>query len=93
MKGLHHQGAKIYIYISKFEFVAHAKTQFLYFNLTLIQDVHCFGEKTCYSLAFGVPAILMFIATVVIIIGKDSTVLFPVRVYVGGLQERRHFNA
>jgi len=36
----------------------------------LRQDVHCFGETTCYSLAFGIPAILMFVATLIIILGK-----------------------
>ena len=30
----------------------------------LREDVECFGEDTCYSLAFGIPAILMAIATV-----------------------------
>lgn len=28
----------------------------------LREDVHCFGDNDCYSLAFGVPAVLMFIA-------------------------------
>lgn len=28
----------------------------------LRQDVHCFGEDSCYSLAFGLPAILMVVA-------------------------------
>jgi len=36
----------------------------------LREDVECFGEDTCYSLAFGVPAILMAFATVIIILGK-----------------------
>eukprot|EP00055_Hartaetosiga_balthica_P013406 m.68744 g.68744 ORF g.68744 m.68744 type:complete len:809 (+) comp8256_c1_seq1:40-2466(+) len=35
-------------------------------------DVHCFGEDECYSLAFGVPAILLAVATVVFVIGKKS---------------------
>ena len=39
---------------------------------TDFQDVECFGDDTCYSLAFGIPAILMLIATVVIIIGTPS---------------------
>lgn len=29
----------------------------------LRSDVHCFGKNDCYSLAFGVPAILMIVAT------------------------------
>lgn len=28
----------------------------------LRSDVHCFGENDCYSLAFGVPAVLMITA-------------------------------
>lgn len=28
----------------------------------LKEKIHCFGENDCYPLAFGVPAILMFIA-------------------------------
>jgi hypothetical protein len=32
--------------------------------------VKCFGDDTCYSLAFGIPAILMAVATVIIIVGK-----------------------
>lgn len=28
----------------------------------LREDVHCFGQNDCFSLAFGVPAILMLIA-------------------------------
>lgn len=28
----------------------------------LRENVHCFGENHCYSLAFGVPAILMIIS-------------------------------
>lgn len=28
----------------------------------LREDVHCFGEESCFSLAFGVPGILMFLS-------------------------------
>ena len=35
------------------------------------QDIQCFGDDTCYSLAFGVPAVLMLIATVILVIGKN----------------------
>ena len=41
------------------------------------QDVHCFGDDTCYSLAFGVPAILMAVATVILVIGKNMYVHKP----------------
>jgi len=39
------------------------------------EDVECFGDDTCYSLAFGIPAILMAIATVIIVLGKPLYVL------------------
>lgn len=32
-------------------------------------DVQCFGDDSCFPLAFGFPAILMFIAIVVFVIG------------------------
>jgi len=41
------------------------------------EDVECFGDDTCYSLAFGIPAILMLVATVIIIIGKPMYTMKP----------------
>lgn len=41
------------------------------------QDIHCFGDDTCYSLAFGVPAGLMLIATVILVMGKNMYVHKP----------------
>jgi len=43
----------------------------------LREDVECFGDDTCYSLAFGVPAILMAFATVIIIMGKPLYKMTP----------------
>ena len=43
----------------------------------LRQDVKCFGDDTCYSLAFGVPAFLMLAATVILVIGKPMYVMKP----------------
>jgi len=42
-----------------------------------LRSVSCMGEKDCYPLAFGVPALLMFIATVIIIIGKPFYSIKP----------------
>lgn len=36
----------------------------------LREDVNCFGDETCYPLAFGVPAILMIVAVIIFIAGK-----------------------
>jgi len=41
------------------------------------EDVECFGDDTCYSLAFGIPAILMAVATVIIIVGRPLYVMKP----------------
>jgi len=41
------------------------------------EDVECFGEDTCYSLAFGVPAALMGVATILLVLGKNMYVMKP----------------
>ncbi|CAK1554112.1 unnamed protein product [Leptosia nina] len=33
-------------------------------------DVHCFGDQDCYSLAFGVPGILMIVSIIFFVAGK-----------------------
>ena len=35
------------------------------------QDFQCFGDETCYPLAFGMPALLMLIAIVILVSGKN----------------------
>uniref|UniRef100_A0A1B0DQS9 Oligopeptide transporter n=1 Tax=Phlebotomus papatasi TaxID=29031 RepID=A0A1B0DQS9_PHLPP len=43
----------------------------------LRQDVQCFDEDTCFSLAFGVPAILMVTSIIIFVAGKFLYVLKP----------------
>ncbi|KAM7348691.1 peptide transporter family 1 isoform 2-T2 [Cochliomyia hominivorax] len=43
----------------------------------LREDVHCFSQKECYSLAFGVPAVLMAISIVVFVLGKPLYKIKP----------------
>ena len=43
-----------------------------FFTPIFRKDIHCFGDDTCYSLAFGVPAILMAISTIILVIGNHS---------------------
>ncbi|CAH0716432.1 unnamed protein product, partial [Brenthis ino] len=38
-------------------------------------DVHCFGDNDCYSLAFGVPGILMVISIIFFVAGKRLYVM------------------
>ncbi|KAH8415418.1 hypothetical protein KR222_011065, partial [Zaprionus bogoriensis] len=40
-------------------------------------DVHCFGDDDCYSLAFGVPAVLMIISMVIFVTGRRLYKLHP----------------
>ncbi|XP_031617442.1 peptide transporter family 1-like isoform X3 [Contarinia nasturtii] len=67
------QSEQMTTYFSMFYFTTHAGA----FVSTLIipilrSDIHCFGENVCYSLAFGVPALLMITAILLFILGKSS---------------------
>lgn len=37
----------------------------------LREDVHCFGDLSCFSLAFGVPGVLMVISIIVFVAGRS----------------------
>lgn len=41
----------------------------------LREDVHCFRENDCYSLAFGVPGLLMIVSILIFIFGKPLYVI------------------
>ncbi|XP_031627531.1 peptide transporter family 1-like [Contarinia nasturtii] len=43
----------------------------------LRENVHCFGELSCFPLAFGVPGALMIISILIYVIGKPFYVLVP----------------
>lgn len=43
----------------------------------LRQNVHCFGQDSCYPLAFGLPAVLMVVATAVFVVGYPFYVHVP----------------
>ncbi|XP_017472596.1 PREDICTED: peptide transporter family 1 isoform X2 [Rhagoletis zephyria] len=43
----------------------------------LREDVHCFGDKNCFSLAFGVPAVLMLLSVVIFVAGRKLYVVKP----------------
>jgi solute carrier family 15 oligopeptide transporter 1 len=42
-----------------------------YLMPVLRNDVHCFGELSCFSLAFGVPGVLMVISVFIFVCGKS----------------------
>ncbi|XP_032520880.2 peptide transporter family 1-like [Danaus plexippus] len=59
----------------------------LYFNLCtgsliaktvspiLRSEIHCFGDKDCYSLAFGAPGLVVFISIVIFVSARKSYVM------------------
>lgn len=38
-------------------------------------DVHCFGDLSCFSLAFGVPGVLMVTSIIIFVCGKSLYVI------------------
>lgn len=65
-------------YFSIFYFSINAGSVLSMFITPIIrQNVHCFGETNCYPLAFGLPAVLMFLATIVFFIGTAMYVKKP----------------
>lgn len=48
----------------------------------LREDVHCFGDLDCFSLAFGVPGVLMIVSIIVFIFGR---VLYTVKKPTGNV--------
>ncbi|KAL5278473.1 SLC15A1.2 family protein [Megaselia abdita] len=43
----------------------------------LREDVHCFGQNDCFSLAFGVPAVLMVVSVLIFVCGKPLYTMKP----------------
>jgi len=43
----------------------------------LREDVHCFGDESCFSLAFGVPGVLMALAVIILVVGKNKYTMVP----------------
>ncbi|XP_059616665.1 peptide transporter family 1-like [Phlebotomus argentipes] len=65
------QAAILASFFSLFYFAINAGSFFSTLVTPILrEDVKCFGEFHCYSLAFGVPAILMIISIVIFVAGK-----------------------
>lgn len=65
-------------FFSLFYFAINAGSMLSTFVTPILrEDVHCFGDKDCFSLAFGVPSILMLLSVVILIAGKNLYVLKP----------------
>ena len=53
------------------------KNETVWWYIFPFRKIPCFESDTCYSLAFGVPAALMLIATLILIVGKPFYVFKP----------------
>lgn len=66
------QVATIALFFTVFYFTINAGSVLSMFITPLLRsDVHCYGQKSCYPLAFGLPAILMIVATIIFMAGKS----------------------
>ena len=65
------QAAQLAIFFSMFYFAVNSGS-FVSTAITPIlrEDVKCFGYDDCYSLAFGVPAVLMAVSIIIFVLGK-----------------------
>nr|XP_036221346.1 peptide transporter family 1-like isoform X2 [Bactrocera oleae] len=65
------QVKQITIFFSLYYFVVNAGSLISITTTPILrEDVHCFGEKECYSLAFGLPAVLVIASIVVFALGR-----------------------
>lgn len=57
------QAAQIATFFSLFYFTINSGSLIsTYLTPILRKDVHCFGDDSCFPLAFGLPAVLMIVA-------------------------------
>ncbi|KAK4036170.1 hypothetical protein OUZ56_028236 [Daphnia magna] len=64
------QDRQLEAFFSVFYLSVNAGSLISTFITPILRDVHCFGDDTCYPLAFGVPAILMIVSIVIFVAGK-----------------------
>lgn len=75
------QAQMIALFFSIFYFSINAGSVLSMFITPLLKEkVHCFGQESCYPLAFGLPALLMLVATIIFVAGSR----LYVRVAPGG---------
>lgn len=70
------QARQLATFFSLFYFAINAGSLISTYLMPVLRgDVHCFGELSCFSLAFGVPGILMVFSIVVFMAGKSLYVV------------------
>lgn len=68
-----HAAALLALYFSVFYFAINAGSVLaMLLTPVLRHSVHCFGADSCFPLAFGLPAVLMFLATIVFVGGSAA---------------------
>jgi dipeptide/tripeptide permease len=63
------QTKTIAIFFSVFYFMVNAGSVLSMWITPILRSVHGFGQKSCYPLAFGLPAVLMLVATMIFVTG------------------------
>ncbi|KAG5684395.1 hypothetical protein PVAND_013630 [Polypedilum vanderplanki] len=66
------QAKQLATFFSLFYFSINAGSLISTYLMPILRnDVHCFGELSCFSLAFGVPGVLMVISIIIFVCGKS----------------------
>uniref|UniRef100_A0A0N4ZC98 Oligopeptide transporter 1 n=1 Tax=Parastrongyloides trichosuri TaxID=131310 RepID=A0A0N4ZC98_PARTI len=65
-----HQERMLSLFFSMFYFSINAGSMISTFISPIFRSLPCLGQDTCFPLAFGVPAILMIVATVIFMAGS-----------------------
>uniref|UniRef100_A0A0K0FBV1 Oligopeptide transporter 1 n=1 Tax=Strongyloides venezuelensis TaxID=75913 RepID=A0A0K0FBV1_STRVS len=65
-----HQERMLSLFFSMFYFSINAGSMISTFISPIFRSLPCLGQDTCFPLAFGIPAILMIVATVVFMLGS-----------------------
>ena len=71
------QAKQIGIFFSIFYFAINAGSLISTTVTPILREQHCFGENDCFSLAFGVPAMLMATSILVFVGGKFLYKIIP----------------
>ncbi|CAI5449272.1 unnamed protein product [Caenorhabditis angaria] len=91
----------ISMFFSIFYFSINAGSLLSMFISPMMRSIPCLGNDTCYPLAFGIPAILMIVATVVFMLGsfwykkyppKENVIFRVVRTIFRALRAKRNGN-
>lgn len=70
------QAAQLATFFSFFYFSINAGSLISTYLMPIIrEDVHCFGDLDCFSLAFGIPGALMIVSIVVFVLGRKMYVV------------------